>query len=189
MPGQKNAYFLWPGPQGRYGRYGNPPLGPHFTQRTPREGGGCVMPYSNRRSGFGRRSGTVTVIEEPVRRDAARTAKAAAIVTTLTVGLLAATVAASRWHPIIALFAGVLAGVAAGFAVAAVILAWPVIRVLWWWSIEIVTAVTLVAGWVELADHTTLPVRLGAAVLIVGVPAAFPWSRRRIIAVAWCVIT
>jgi hypothetical protein len=147
------------------------------------------MPYSNRRSAFGRRSGTVTVIEEPVRRDAARTAKIAAIVTTLTVGLLTATVAASRWHPIIALFAGVLAGVAAGFAVAVVILAWPVIRVIWWWSTEILTAFALVAGWVELADHTTLPFRIGAVALIVGVPAALPWSRRQIIAVAWCVIT
>src|SRR5215467_6344423 len=107
------------------------------------------MSYSNRRSAFGRRPGTVTVIEEPVRRDAARTAKIAAIVTTLAVGLLAATVAASRWHPIIALVVGELAGVVAGFAVGAVILAWPVIRVIWWWSIEILATVALVAGWVE----------------------------------------
>src|SRR5215471_14187089 len=127
------------------------------------------MPYSNRRSGFGRRPGTVTVIEEPVRRNAARTAKIAAIVTALTVGLLTATVVASRWHPIIALLAGVLAGVAAGFAVAVVILAWPVIRVIWWWSIEILTALALVAGWVELADHTALLYRIGAVALIVGV--------------------
>jgi hypothetical protein len=147
------------------------------------------MPYSNRRSGFGRRPGTVTVIEEPVRRDAARTAKIVAIVTTLTVGLLTATVAASKWHPIIALFAGILVGVAAGFIVAAVILAWPVIRAIWWWSIEIMTALALVAGWVELAGHTTLPYRLGAVVLIAGVPAAIPAVRRQIIAVAWCVIT
>src|SRR5215470_19358408 len=142
------------------------------------------MSYSNRRSGFGRRSGTVTVIEEPVRRDAARTAKAAAIVTTLTVGLLAAAVAASRWHPIIALFAGVLAGVAAGFIVAVVILAWPVIRVIWWWSIEIITALALVAGWVELAGHTTLPYRIGAVALIAGAAAAIAPVRRWIIRVA-----
>src|SRR5215469_15368990 len=111
------------------------------------------MPYSNRRSPFGRRSGTVTVIEEPVRRNAARTAKIAACVITITVGLLTATVAASRWHPIIALFAGV----AAGFAAAVIILAWPVLRAIWWWSIEIITAFAVVAGWLELADHTTLP--------------------------------
>ena len=89
------------------------------------------MPYSNRRSPFGRRPGTVTVIEEPVRRNAARTAKIATIVTAITVGLLVATVAASKWNPIIALFAGVLVGVAAGFIVAVVILAWPVIRTIW----------------------------------------------------------
>jgi hypothetical protein len=146
------------------------------------------MSYSNRRSGSGRRSGTVTVIEEPVRRNAARTAKIAAIVTAITVGLLVATVAASKWHPIIALFAGVLVGVAAGFTVAVVILAWPVIRAIWWWSIEIITALALVAGWVELAGHTTLPYRLGAVALIAGVPAAIPVVRRQIVAVAWCVI-
>ena len=147
------------------------------------------MPYSNRRSPFGRRSGTVTVIEAPVQRNAARNAKIAAIVTTLVVGLLTATVAASRWHPIIAMGAGVLAGVIAGFVVAVAVLAWPVIRVIWWWTIEIIAALALVAGWVELARHTTLPARIGAVALIVGIPALIPPARRAIIAVAWCVIT
>jgi hypothetical protein len=83
------------------------------------------MPYSNRRAVFGRRSGTVTVIEEPVRRHVARNAKIAACVTTIAVGLLTGTVAASTRHPIIALFAAVLIGVAAGFIVAVLVLAWP----------------------------------------------------------------
>jgi hypothetical protein len=147
------------------------------------------MPYSNRRSPFGRRSGTVTVIEAPVQRNAARNAKIAAIVTTLVVGLLTATVAASRWHPIIAMFTGVLTGVAAGFVVAVAVLTWPVIRVIWWWSIEIITVLVLVAGWVELAQHTTLPARIGAVALLFGVPALIPPVRRTIIAAAWCVIT
>jgi hypothetical protein len=146
------------------------------------------MPNSNRRSGFGRRSGTVTVIEEPVRRNATRTAKIVACVTTLAVGLLTADVAASRWHPIIALFAGLIAGVAAGFVVAVFILAWPVLRAIWWWSAEIILAAGLVAGWTELAGHTTLPVRIGAVALIVGVPAAIGPLRRLVIAIAWCVI-
>ena len=147
------------------------------------------MSYSNRRSGFGSRSGTVTVIEEPVRRDAARTAKIAAIVTTLAVGLLAATVAASRWHPIIALFAGVLAGVAAGFAVAVVILAWPVIRAIWWWTPETAIIGGLILGWVELAEHTTLAYRLVFVAVIAGVPAAIKPVRTRINALTWCLIT
>jgi hypothetical protein len=146
------------------------------------------MPYFNGRSGFSRRSGTVTVIEEPVRRNAARDAKIAAIVTALAVGLLTATVVASRWHPIIALLAGVLAGVAAGFIVAVTVLAWPVIRLIWWWLPEIITAFALFAGWVELAEHTTLPYRIAAVALIAGIPAAVGPVRRRIIAVAWCVI-
>lgn len=147
------------------------------------------MPNSNRRSGFGRRSGTVTVIEEPVRRNATRIAKAAAIVVFIIVAVLAATVAASRWNPIIAMFAGVLIGVAAAFVVAVVIIAWPVIRVIWWWATEIVVISALVAGWIELAGHTTLPVRVAAVILIVGVPAAIPKVRRHIVALAWCVIT
>jgi hypothetical protein len=85
--------------------------------------------------------------------------------------------------------AGVLAGVIAGFVVAVAVLAWPVIRVIWWWTIEIIAALALVAGWVELARHTTLPARIGAVALIVGIPALIPPARRAIIAVAWCVIT
>jgi hypothetical protein len=57
------------------------------------------MPNSNGRPAFGRRSGTVTVIEEPVRRNATRTAKIVFYVVWITVGLLTATVAASKWHP------------------------------------------------------------------------------------------
>ena len=75
-----------------------------------------------------------------------------------------------------------------GVLAAVIILAWPVIRGIWWWSIETVTAFALVAGWGELADHTTLPYRVGAAVLIVGVPAAITPVRRWILAAAWCVV-
>ncbi len=147
------------------------------------------MPNSNRRAASGRRSGTVTVIEEPVRRNATRTAKIVFWVTWITVGLLAATVAASRWHPIIALFAGAAIGAATAFIAAAVIIAWPVLRALWWWLTEITLAVALVVGWMELAEHTTLLYRLGAVALIAGVPAAIPPVRRYVIAMAWCVIT
>ena len=113
------------------------------------------MPNSNRRSGFGRRSGTVTVIEERVRRNSVRTAKIAACVTFIIVAVLTATVAASWWHPIIALLAGIGIGLATAFVVAVVIIAWPVIRALWWWTAEITILSGLTAGWVELAGHTT----------------------------------
>ena len=145
------------------------------------------MPKS---STFGRRSGgTVTVIEQPVRRSAARKAKIAALVVWVLVSLLAATVAASKWHPIIALFAGVLIGLAAAFIVAVAVLIWPVVRVIWWWTPEIGLATGLVAGWIELASHTTFGYRLAATAAIIAIPVAIPQVRRRITAFAWCLIT
>jgi hypothetical protein len=147
------------------------------------------MPNPNGRSTFGRRSGTVTVIEEPVRRSAARTAKIAFWVIWITVSALATTVMASFWHPIIALFAGVVLGAAVALVAAAFVVAWPVLRVIWWWSAEIAAAIGLVFGWIELAEHTTLGWRLGAVALIAVPAAAIAPARRRLIAVAWCFVT
>jgi hypothetical protein len=147
------------------------------------------MSKSNRGSALGRRSGTVTVIEEPVRRSAARKSKIVFWVVWISVTLLAATVAASPWHPIIALFAGILTGLATALIVAACVLIWPVVRTIWWWAPEIALAFGLVTGWVWLADHTTLTWRLIAVILIAGVPAAIPHARRLLIAIGWCLVT
>jgi hypothetical protein len=147
------------------------------------------MPNSNGRSTFGRRSGTVTVIEEPVRRNAARTAKIVFWVVWVTVGLLAATVAASKWHPIIALFLGAVVGAATGLLAAAAIVAWPVLRAIWWWAAEIALASGLVFGWMQLAERTTLPYRIGIVAAIFAIPAAFRPVRSYAIAATWCLIT
>lgn len=146
------------------------------------------MPNSSGRSAFGRRSGTVTVIEEPVRRNAARTAKIVFYVVWITVGLLAATVLASKWHPIIALFAGAAIGAALGLITAAFIIAWPVLRAIWWWLPELLFAAAFVFGWIQLAEHTGLAIRLCAVAVITSVPAAIPQVRRYLVALAWCLI-
>jgi hypothetical protein len=147
------------------------------------------MPKSNRGGVFGRRSGTVTVIEEPVRRSSVRKAKIVFWVLWVTVGLLAATVAASKWHPVIALFAGIGIGLATAAVIAVIVLIWPVIRTIWWWAPELGFASGLVIGWIWLADHTTFIYRLAAVALIVGVPASIPPVRRRITAIWWCLTT
>ena len=113
------------------------------------------MPNSNR--GFGRGNGTITVIEEPVMRSYRRKAKIVFYVTWFITAVLAATVIASKWHPLIALFAGVVLGVVTGAAAEVIVAAWPVIRAIWWWTPETVLTGSLVFGWIELADHTTLP--------------------------------
>ena len=146
------------------------------------------MPSSNR-GAFGRGNGTITVIEEPVMRSYRRKAKIVFYVTWVITAVLAATVAASRWHPIIALLAGLAAGFITGAIAGTIVAAWPVIRAIWWWTPETVLTGSLVYGWIELADHTTLLIRLAATAAIVGVPAAIKPVRTRLHQVSWCLVT
>src|SRR5580704_17284666 len=101
------------------------------------------MPNSNR-SMFGRGSGTITVIEEPVMRSYRRKAKIVFYVVWVITGVLAATVAASKWHPILALAAGLALGLITGAIAGAIISAWPVLRAIWWWTPETILTASLV---------------------------------------------
>ncbi|MFI6332222.1 hypothetical protein ACIBBG_28420 [Micromonospora chersina] len=130
----------------------------------------------------------MTVIEAKVHRSSARNARMAFILTAVIVGVLSAVVAASYWHPIVALFVGALIGVPTAALVWLLVRVWPVIRLLWWWSLETLLAVVLLTAWVQLANHTPTVVTLLVVALVVGVPAATPTVRRRVIAWAWCLI-
>ncbi len=145
------------------------------------------MPNSNR--GFGRGTGTITVIEEPVLRSYRRKAKIVFYVTWFIVAVLAATVAASKWHPVIALFAGLSLGFVIGGIAGAIVAAWPVIRAIWWWTPETVITGSVIFGWIELAEHTTLVYRLAVTAAITGIPAAFRPVRARINQGLWCLVT
>jgi hypothetical protein len=146
------------------------------------------MPNTSRGM-FGRGTGTITVIEEPVMRSYRRKAKIVFYLTWVITGLLAATVAASRWHPILALFAGLAAGLITGAIAATIVAAWPIIRAIWWWTPETAIIGGLIFGWIELAEHTTLAYRLVSVAAIVGVPAAIKPVRSRINALTWCLVT
>ena len=128
------------------------------------------MPTSNRGM-FGRGNGTITVIEEPVMRSYRRKAKIVFYVTLIITAILTATVAASKWQPLLALFAGLVLGTVIAAIAAGIVTAWPVIRAIWWWTPETALTGSLVFGWVELAEHTTLIYRLAAIAVIIGVPA------------------
>ncbi len=141
-----------------------------------------------RRGSSSGRSGTVTVIETRVHRASARKAKVAFWVTLFIVGLLTMTVASSKMHPVLAMLLGTVLGIVLGGIAWFLVRIWPVIRLIWWWSLEVTLGLVVVYGWVALANHTTLPLRLIAVAALVGVPAALPWSRQRIVALAWCVI-
>jgi hypothetical protein len=70
-----------------------------------------------------------------------------------------------------------------------IVAAWPVLRAIWWWTPETVMTGGLVFGWIELADHTTLPYRLTATAAIIGVPAAIKPVRTRFHQACWCLVT
>jgi hypothetical protein len=146
------------------------------------------MPSSNRGM-FGRGNGTITVIEEPVMRSYRRKAKIVFYVTWFIVAVLAATVTASKWHPVIALLAGLALGFVTGGIAGAIVAAWPVIRAIWWWTPETVITGSVIFGWIELAEHTTLVYRLAFTAAITGIPAVFRPVRTRINQALWCLVT
>ncbi|MEU7612316.1 hypothetical protein [Micromonospora sp. NPDC049204] len=146
------------------------------------------MSKSSPRRPFGGRSGTVTVIEAKVHRSSARNARLAFVLTAVIVGLLSAVVTASSIHPILAVFVGALIGVPIGGLAWVLVRIWPVIRLLWWWSTEIVLSVLLLTFWVQLANHTSTLVTLIVVALVVGVPAAIRPVRRQVIAWIWCLV-
>jgi hypothetical protein len=146
------------------------------------------MPSSNRGM-FGRGNGTITVIEEPVMRSYRRKGKIVFYVVLVITAALTATVAASKWPPLLALFAGLVLGTVIASIAAGIVIAWPVIRAIWWWAPETGIAGSLIFGWVELAEHTNLYWRLAAVFVITGVPAVIRPVRAGINQVLWCLVT
>ncbi len=146
------------------------------------------MSKTSRGFGFGRRSGTVTVIEQKVHRSSERNARFAFIITMVIVGVLALTVASDHMHPVLAgLLAAPIAAVT-GALVWVLVRIWPVLRLLWWWSLEITAGIGLTYGWIALANATPALLTLAILVPLVGIPTAVPAIRRRTVALAWCVI-
>src|SRR5687768_1286237 len=81
----------------------------------------------------------------------------------------------------------VLAGVACGLVGATVVRAWPVLRALWWWALELAVLgllVTSMLGLSQLALWLAVVVPAAVTALLVLVRPV----RRRMVAWAWCVV-
>jgi hypothetical protein len=154
------------------------------------------MPKSNR-TPFGRRSGTVTVIDEPVMRSHIRKAKIVFYTTWAAVAVLAATVLVSKWEPklgatgaaVVSLITGGLIGLVPAFTLAVLVAAWPVLRAIWWWLPELAVTGGLFTGWAELAGHTALLPRLAVTAAMAGIPAGIGPVRRGIYRISWCLVS
>jgi hypothetical protein len=83
---------------------------------------------------------------------------------------------------------GALAGLLAALVAAVLVRVWPVLRTLWWWSIEIIAVGILVGGWVTLA-HLGSGWAASAVLLAVAAAVWLPGrSRRFVSAWSWCLI-
>ena len=146
---------------------------------------------------FGDRApGVISVVEPSMSRWYAHRARIAFFVTALLAGLVAVAVLASM-RPlvklplvapmVVAVFLAALLGAACGLVVASVVRAWPVLRALWWWAVEIAVTALLATATVVLsrvALWLAMTV-LAALAAVVGLVAPI---RRRVVAWAWCVI-
>lgn len=134
------------------------------------------------------RTRAVAVVDPPVSQWYARRAGVAALVVGLASGVLVTAVLSVFHPPLLAVVLGVLAGVVCGFVAAVLVRVWPVLRSLWWWSIEVLAAVVVAGGWVALAHVTVW--WFASAVLVAGATAVFvPRRPRRLVfAWSWCLV-
>jgi hypothetical protein len=137
---------------------------------------------------FGQRPGTIAVVDPPVSASYARKARVAFLAVSAVVGVSAAAVSAVFWHPLAAVLLSVVAGLACGFPAALLVLAWPVLRVLWWWSIEATVLAFVVLVPALLADATRPVVALALVLLAVGACVLVRPVRRVLVAGSWCLV-
>ena len=132
--------------------------------------------------------GAVTVVETPVSQWYAKKARIAFIGVGLVTGVVTAAVLAVFSPLLLAVPLGVLAGVVCGFVVGVLVRAWPVLRVLWWWSLEIAVATLLVVGPSTLAQVMNPWAGLAALLLTLGGCVLVHPVRRFVVAWSWCVV-
>jgi hypothetical protein len=138
--------------------------------------------------GMGAAGRGTAIVDVVQRRQADRMAKVAFIavwaVLTPTTIVVAST--------LIPLWLAVLGGLLTGLVVAAVtyvvVLVWPAIRLIWYWSGEISALVVLLAGYLGLTRLLPAPAAILALGGLVGVPFAFGPTRRYLAGWVWCAI-
>jgi len=137
---------------------------------------------------FGPRPGMITVVEPPVSASFARKARVAFFAVTTAVGALTTAVTAVFAHPVLAVVLGIAVGLVCGASTSVLVLAWPVLRVLWWWSFEAVAVGSVVLLPTLVADATHPAVALVLLLAVVGVCALVGRVRRALAAWSWCLV-
>ncbi|RZU50684.1 hypothetical protein EV385_2462 [Krasilnikovia cinnamomea] len=127
--------------------------------------------------------GAVAIVETPVSQWYARKARITVAVVGLAVDALVTAVLSVFCPLLLAIVLGAVAGLVCGVVAGVLVRVWPVLRVLWWWSFELIAALLVVGGPVTIAHLAGRGVAL-AVVLLVPVLCLAVWPVRRFVA-AW----
>jgi hypothetical protein len=90
--------------------------------------------------------------------------------------------------PLLAVVLGGLSGIVCAVVTAVLVRVWPVLRVLWWWSIEIAAVAVVAGGWVVLSHLTSWELASAAVLAAVAVVLVPPRPRRLVWAWSSCVV-
>ncbi|ROP32831.1 hypothetical protein EDD30_5780 [Couchioplanes caeruleus] len=132
--------------------------------------------------------GAVAIVEPPVSQWYARRAGTAALVVGLASDALVTAVLSVFCPLLLAVVLGALTGLVCALVAAVLVRVWPVLRVLWWWSIESTAAVVVVGGWVALAHLSSWWIA-SAVLLAVAAGVLAPVRVRRFVwAWWWCLV-
>ena len=149
------------------------------------------MAKSNGRSSIaavaGGRHGAA-IVDVVHRRQAHRLAKLAFIVTWATMTPVVMVAVFTLTDVFMAAAVGILSGLVAAGLVGLLVLAWPGLRLVWWWTFEITTLVLLLGVYFTLATASGWPAALGILVGGLGLLLVLPPVRRWLVAWCWCVI-
>jgi hypothetical protein len=137
----------------------------------------------------GRPVGTIALVDAPVSRTYAQKARislfAGGAVGTAVAAMALSASGVSLWA---AVPLGFVIGGVVGLSLALLVTAWPVLRVLWWWSVEIAVGVVVLGPAMWLGRVTAGWVSVLLLVAFAVSVAAVPRLRRRVVAWSWCVI-
>jgi hypothetical protein len=132
--------------------------------------------------------GTVAIVDAPVSQWYVQRARVAFLVVGVVSGVVTAAVIAVFASMPLAVVVGILAGAVCGFVSAVLVRSWPVLRMLWWWSIEIAASAAVVLLPSSLAQATRPWIALTVVGLVIGVCVLVRPVRRFLSVWSWCLV-
>ena len=135
-------------------------------------------------------SGSVQLAWQPVAGASGYTVyrgTSAGTITTALTAALSMTIASQWMQPVLSLLLGIAVGFICGGLVWCAVRIWPIVRLIWWWTGELLLTTAIVAGWV-LLNRTPLAVVATVLALIASafvVSPPFPPTSRKTICVRW----